>query len=419
MVVDKMKELIQSIFAELRPQSPSDLIKTINSSKYILSIILTSANINPHEIIQASIDSLIYAPLHITERSVSLDKEKQVGYLTNMYAQHFKRLCREKLHKLIYSSTRKCFIIPDVANSESIASISSLRDLYKVIGIDGMITVDLTICESIKEFLDKLNIIVYNEIPKTIEKAAFVNNPSAMQHVDTVLGYITHVGCIQQFRHLLREAIDIDPVIYPKYSFMAKDVTPDMDVVLHSKIGNPNIVSCIAAELFPLYVGGLFSTAYWAKVRYLPNEDSMSDNSHLIPLCFDTIVGCALHMSRTVPYARVYNNIIKNIITSIRSGNLFHQKNKKIQYPYLTMFIVVDQFVKNSHYADYAMLESHTSYSYIRSVYSILLKNNKDQQQGQTSASSKSQADPSKTAAAGAQSSHHSSKHHKRKSVKE
>lgn len=419
MVVDRMKELIQSIFSELRPQAPSDLIKTINSAKYILSIILTSANINPHEIIQSSIDQLIYSPLVITDKSVSLDKDKQVGYLTNLYAQHFKKFCREKIHKLVYSSKRKCFILPNVTNSESFASMSSLRDLYKVIGIDGMITVDLAVCETVNEFFDKLNIIVYNEVPRNEKGIPFLNNPSAMQHVDTVIGYITHIGCIMQFRNLLREAVDIDPVINPKYQFMAKDLTPDMDVVLHSKISNNKIVTSLALPLFPVYVGGLLSTAYWAKVQYLPNEDSLSDNSHLIAQCFDAIAGSTLCISKTAPINRIYNNILRNMSNGIKTGNLFHQKNKKVQYPYLTMYIVLDQFVKNSSYADYAMLETTTSYSFIRSVYSILLKNSnnnnnneqqpqKPQQQQATPQTAQQQPQPAPK-----------QKHHKKKSQKQ
>ncbi|KAH0790521.1 nck-associated protein 1-like [Histomonas meleagridis] len=375
--IEKSKTLIPFLFDKFKVIHPDKLVESIQSSKYILNLILMSANINPQEIIQKNISDLTYVELVINEKVVDIKHDDdQIGFLTQSYVQYYKEFLREKIHKLVYSSTRQCFI-----SNDNVATLSALRSLYSVIGINGMVYLDIVASEATKEFMDKLNLIISYEIPSEPSKATFVNNPSALTHAETVIGYFNHIGCILQFRKLIREAINLDPVVYPKYAFMAKDINPDKDIVLQSRIARHSIVKSFSEICFAMYFGALFSTAYWSKVSYIPNEDSLSDNSHLIALTMDAIVGCATNMTKSVPYIRIYNQMLENMQIGIKAGNVFHQKNKKVNYPFLTMYIVLDNFVKNSFYADYAMLETVASYNYIRTIYSLMLRKNNNSNQ--------------------------------------
>ena len=65
-----------------------------------------------------------------------------------------------------------------------------------------------------------------------------------------------------------------------------------------------------------------------------------------------------------------YAGIIASTSSEFKSEN----KKKTSASDQLELFIIIDQFVQNSCYADYSMLEPVVPYQYIRSIYTILLR---------------------------------------------
>ena len=378
-IVDKFlnssKDLIGKILSNAQFAPPNELIKQVDNAKFVMMLLFRSANVNPYEYVKSSMEQLLKVKVNITDSSVTVDNK--VGSLISIYKSFFKDYFTKHIANTMYSIVQKAFIpLIEKTKKQSQTSIDSiptitlswLKSLYNLIGINGMICIDVLAAENVKKLMENLSSSIQPCIPKDSKKISTIETSRA----EELLSLFGRIGALLSFRHLLREAIDYDVSRDSKYSFMAKDLNPTNDLILNSMIKESGLVIVFKDNSnISLISAPLFAAPIYDKSKYLPQHDGFDDNSHLIINVFDALIGCILFNDKKFDYQTKLKQFL--LYASIGIKNI--DKKKGNDNNLLQMYLIIDHLVKNSRYLDYSMLEPIVPYQYIRSIYTLIIGN--------------------------------------------
>lgn len=412
-VINGLKNFFPTIFEKIKDVSPDVMIRYVENSKIIMNITFASANVNPNLYIKECIQKLFEADVKIDDKNVKIGDGK-IGVVVKQYQAFFQKYLNEQITSTVYSPVHKAFIpISDSSSflekpfsQQFLATISAtsttgktgksqtatepagnvkpvtltfLKHLYTLIGINGIILIDILAADIAKDLLDKLADKCEPYLPSTENTIPVLES----QNVEEIMQLLCHASSVLKFRQLIREAIGYDSTsisgkLDSQYKFMAKDIKSQDDVVLQARISKSKFISVFNKDNFSLLLGGLMYSNYWDHSRYIVQFNAFSDNSHLITLVTDACIGAQLCTAPNADYKDKLRLSIRHIYAGIIAGSSseFKAENKRkaSASEQLEMFVIIDQFVKNSCYADYSMLEPVVPYQYVRSIYTILLR---------------------------------------------
>ncbi|OHT13329.1 hypothetical protein TRFO_16532 [Tritrichomonas foetus] len=376
-IVNSMKDQIGKLFSTCKFCQPEIMRSQVENAQVVVKMLLNSALVNPQPIISEGTRSLTKADINITDKLVYPGDSKP-GHIIQIYQSFFHKYFLEQITQTTYSTVQRTFIPiqPNEKTKKDKAPVvtppppisrNGLRSLYNLIGIDGMLYIDVDASEIVNDLLKKLADACQPIVPLDEKQGSSIEP----QKAEEIIGLFCHIGAILKFRQLMREAIDYSE-IEGRYKFMAKDINPADDIVLQSRIGKNPIVPIYNNANFPLVFASLLSAPYWEKAHYMVQQDCFNDNSHLITLVTDALTGISLNINRTFQYQPRLKKILVQVNHGIR--NTPQTDKKKSGTDTLEMFLLIDHFVKNSYFINYSLLEPVVSYQYIRSIYTLLLR---------------------------------------------
>ncbi|KAK8892438.1 Nck-associated protein 1 [Tritrichomonas musculus] len=414
-VINGLKNFFPTIFEKLKGTTPDLMERYVENSKTIMNITFASASLNPQLYIKECIGKLFEADVKISDKLVS-PGSGQIGIIVKQYQSFFQKYLTEQITSTVYSPVHKAFIPLSNASafldkpfspqfsasltastgpsssknrSQPVADTSSsaitpvtltyLKYLYKLIGIKGIVLIDIIAADTVKDILDKLAAKCQPLLPTTENTIPILE----LQNVEEVMQLYCHAASVLKFRQLIREAIGYDSSsitakLDPQYKFMAKGITPQYDDVLQTRISSSKFIPVFKNQFFSLLLAGIMNSNYWDRSKYIVQFNAFSDNSHLLTLVSDVCIGATLLTDKEYDYHSKIMGLIRHcyagIIASTSSEFKSENKKKTSASDQLELFIIIDQFVQNSCYADYSMLEPVVPYQYIRSIYTILLR---------------------------------------------
>lgn len=404
-IVASLNNFIPTIFENMEFQAPQLMLKFVENSKVVMQLAMGSCYVNPTRLIKDNIEQLIQANIRISDKLVFADSATKPGNITKIYFNFFSTYLKEHITTTVYSPIHKSFIplnqtstflrtplSPAFLNSivtpsmnpnkkkdvmpqskATIISISFLVQLYKLIGIKGMALIDIEAASIIGDIFNSLNDKCAILIPAD-DRSIPQLDPS---QVEEIMEQLCHAGSLLMFRRLLRDAIDVDSSdlskIDEEYHFMARDLNPVDDLILQTKINSASFISTFNQVKFPLFFAGLLAAgSYWEHSHYIVEFDAFSDNSHLLSLVTDAISAASINKDKNAPVEMRLKKLLLMAFAGIQIAS--EERKKGSVNNSLEMFILLDQFVKNSYYANYSMLEQIVPYQFIRSIYTLLLR---------------------------------------------
>ncbi|OHT13283.1 hypothetical protein TRFO_16603 [Tritrichomonas foetus] len=388
-VVNKLKETLKNLIEKEDLLPPIQLYKKIQTAKWIYQILCSVSITNFQSAVKETMDQL----------SIS---EGKVGVLAKMYANKYEEIALKLLPKCYYSNTMDMFI--GVETSSKYLSLSALTALHKIIGTAG--------CTSIYRHLGTLFSFIMKDFVGNVSKLIYSDKEmtnsglcTLINEADVIIKSWTHMSAIIQLRKMFVKFTSETPG------------NPDQDkAFMRGLSDNSGILKLFDDFKFKSVLAGMFSSPYWANFQCDPTHDAFKDNSHLMGLVVDVIVGAGVYFKKIKPnqVPTFYQDFFEQALKSIKAGTSAYENNKKIQFPGNRLFILLDTMVRTSCYSDYSHLETSVSYHYIRTMYtSILSKYTKSDSAKQKTSSKEEESSAASPAAAQVSSPPSSKKEHK------
>lgn len=372
-VVDRMQDLMATIFNILQPTPPVKLEKVVNNAKSVLSMMITAASLNPQEMVTESVRRLKVAEVTVTDRAATIGKE--IGIIPAMYRDFYKKFLREDIKNTFYSNTHQAFVPVgnSTARTHEWASRTAFRQLHGLIGAKGIALLDIVASEVVSEIFGRLAELIDRLVPTGDHLPPYISNPTLVGNADEIVAVLCHAGAVAKFRALLKDACT-SSVAEDDFKYPCGSVLPHQDTVLASRMDSSKAVTLVMNPNFALVFGTIFAQPFWESVKYQAHDDAFTNNCHLICHAIDALVGIIMRKTQSFDVVAKYRELLVAASQGIRIGREFSADSKKLKYPYQIMFIVLDHFVKGSVYADYSILEPIVSYHLVRSIYTVVLK---------------------------------------------
>ena len=383
-LMKKMKNIMINLFENELVQSPFSLTSKIQTTEIIIEFLMTSAGINPSPIIFNCMNKLTSVPI-LLENLPKIDTTKVVGHISKIYLKFYKTFLTEILPNCFYSSTTQSFLNRkkklntnnNIFEGHFFASLSSLKTLYKIIGINGMASIDIISMEIIYKLYSQLLEYMNNNIFQSNDNIPdFISDPLLLQNGPETLNILCHIGAIIKFRELLHKSIPIEKAI-DKYSFLNSNNSYKDDILIQQYLDKSNIIKIFKHPLIPKYLISLFSNFYWSNLKYNTIHDAFSNNSHLIINSFEYIISVILRIDHSFNYLLFYKNLLKSVYIGSSKGKENIERKLCNKWPSLPFILLLDHMIKNSKFIDYSNLEPIVSYKIIRSIYTIILGHQK------------------------------------------
>lgn len=410
-LVQKFSGFVKSIFEKEPIAPPADFLNKITAAEYIIHIAMSSLSVNPRTIIKKGFDDIRTAS--VRKGDYGYHVEGELGYLPTIFQEFYKNFFTKTIKNTYYSNTTQAFM-PSSSNStekpSNYASRAALRNLHELLKTPGIAVIDILAVDTINTLMTKLSdLLTPYKTDKDAVKKSYIDDPSTIVESSDILGYLCHIGAILKFRKLLRQSIKFDKDAEPDYQFLAQFNSPQEDECLNLKIKNHALLPLFTNESFAYIFGGLMGSDFWDGIEYDILNDGFHNNSHLLVLTFDALVGATIANKSDYSYQNKFCNIISQTASGISNGqDHYVQSKKKNPYPATYMYLLLDHIIRSSYYADYSMLEQYVSYQYIRSLYTSTLrkfnkkeekeKMNKKSTQPKATDDNKANTQPSQTA---------------------
>jgi len=363
------------------PIPPADLLQNLDSVIYIMQLSYAAAGRCPNDAVNGAIATLTQCSIAGSgDRGDDVVVSGEPGPLVKMYLSEYESLLKEVLPNTSYSTSSEVFIPREGAqlkvNPAAYLGRSALIDLKKVIGITGMIALDIMSADVAKELCNKLNESLMPILMKAptipTDKSSFTGAAKGITEV-TVMTDILHVCAVLQFRKLIRMAVG-ECIDYP---YMTINLPPQRDSIMTSRLDKSQFIESFKNPSTPRVWYDLWSSEIGTQVKYYPDHDSFNNNIHLFALLTDAAIGTIQRKSHNFTEEKLeqyYNEYTNFLVVGIMRGTEKFKDNKKLEYKTPIMYIALDHFIRASAYADYKMLEKKFPYHFIRSYYSRFLK---------------------------------------------
>jgi hypothetical protein len=379
LVLAQLKTLAAELVRFGSAQPPVRVLRQIENARFVASAAMMAGFVGGQRAIQESLRMLKQATVNVTATSVTHSEKK--GQLVQVYETFYLDFLQTKIAQSYYSTTCQTFLPPGgqadaQAELVAYASRAALRDLYELIGKEGIALLDLRAADVVTELMDGLAKKIHHLISGS-ERPTYVTAPEkqAIAEADLYIKTLCHAGAVLQFRKLLRIAADIDASTDPQFAFLAPDVPVDKDLPLIGKLKSTHMIEVFGRLGFKFLFEALFLQSYWLNVSYRKRDDAFLDNAHLIVLPIDALIGTMISI-KPIPEEQIktmYCELLRAADSGCKTGKALVKGKKKKEYPYWLMMLLLDHFVKRSQYADYSLLEPIVPYHYIRSVYTSML----------------------------------------------
>jgi hypothetical protein len=295
--------------------------------------------------------------------SLSSSTEK-LGPIASTYAAEYVRLAREILPVAFFSNTQEIFVAISQQNTQLVSAYLSLPALHALknsIEVTGC----LSIFKSLAATVGQLAKPMVAQLMKVLKGLPNAYDTGVCQFPDpaSIIKQIGHISAVLRLREMFRPFAE-DAYVRPEF---------DTDVV--RALQDAGAVELMDEPAVIDVFGCLLACPYWESFEYNSGHDAMKDNSHLWGRFFDALVGTSRSVKGRIVPDVFYRQLFARCLLSMHKGReAFSSKTKKAAaYPGLTLLIIVDHIVSESHYADYSQLEQLVAYQLIRSLYTAKL----------------------------------------------
>jgi len=381
----KLKQILIDLFQDETVQTPFELRSKLQNTHFIISYIMTAARIDPGPFYFDCIKELTNAQIEEANGTIVINKNG-LGMLVVKYIEFYQEFFKSTLIKSIYATNSQSFISSTNTNAppskkeqtfnadliQVFASKSSIRTIYEILSISGIACIDIVAAETISQLYKDL----VSEIKKNVNQnheLMFITDKFNLPNAKTIVDILGQIGAISKFRQLIRDTIPQEETV-GKYAFLSNKIRPETDTLLISRIKkHDSIIKHFKAEWFPSLLLSVFCSPYMSQVKYNSNQDSFTNNLHLIALTIDNVYGAILSQDTSFNTVDSYTELLKNIYTGIIEGRENIAKKRCTHWNTPMLILILDHMTKTSQYIDYSVLGKLMSYQFIRSIYTRFL----------------------------------------------
>lgn len=339
------------IFEKQNPVPPFDLCNYIRITKCIIQTMCAASSLSFNNVMNKTMENVVFSE----------------NGLIKKYSDFYSQLIPEIICNSFYCKRQNMFLPLGKSNTiDSYFTNTAFLNLKNVIGTSGFDKLTDTTLTIISNY-SKLVISQLIKIIKGNSKD-YESGLAGFSDGEALLHNICNFGVILQIRRILAEHSNKEIPI-PHLDEKLINILSDVSGINNIYDSIPKVSQIIAS---------IFSLSYWEKFDFDPETDSMKDNSHLIGLVIDVIIGYGIHIKKLNDINDFYNFFFACILKSINQGREQFKSNKKVNYQGLTLLILVDYIIKMSEYANYSSLEQQISYQFIRSIYTDKISTLKD-----------------------------------------
>jgi len=283
-------------------------------------------------------------------------------------------------------------INPEEKNTSLLASQSTIRTIYQILGLSGIAFIDIlaadefvNTCTNLAEMIK--NKKIFEEI-QGFAKAAFDDSEFQFKYkwvehfakkdslndplFEKFIKIFGKLGAIARFRKLIRTCIDV-PSSETNFQFLSKKIRPETDEILNMRLEGHPIVSLASNKFFCPFIGSLLSSLSFTKVEYNCQHNTFTNNINLVTMGAESILGFNMFKNPQenpiIPLQEIINTGYFAIPAGVKN---LEQVNKKLKFPALQLRLAFDHFIQNSYYLNYGNLEKLIPYQTIRHIYTFV-----------------------------------------------